>query len=385
MLQGQLGKDWLDFSKQQFATGQDRQVAEDALVKKVIDSQMASQDKANLWADQDRATQEQYRTKYDAWADEDRAAGKAAQADYAGYAKDALATGDKYSAQLDGIAGSFGKGADEQNAFAAAQRDRYTSTFQPIEDKLASDAMGWDSAERQGSEAAKAKASVLSEAALADQASQRQMASMGVNPNSGRFSGGARASSLNTALASAGAQNIARDNVQQQGISLRGQAVGVGQNVVGNANTATSLGIQQKGMQQGATQAAYGTKAAGQSQAMQATTGGLAAAGVGNTAAQLGLGQQGAGYTGLGVGVNAGSAAVGSNGAANSNFYANNGVMSQGFSGGMQGAAGQAGSLNTQYANQLNGWGMQQQANASSSAGFGAMLGQIAGAGITVF
>ena len=50
----ELGKDWLSFAKEQFADGNERQAATDALNTKVINQQLATQDQANTWAQQDR-------------------------------------------------------------------------------------------------------------------------------------------------------------------------------------------------------------------------------------------------------------------------------------------------------------------------------------------
>lgn len=486
----QLGKDWLDFSKQQFEAGNIRQDQYDQLIKGVVGQQLATQDQANKWAledrtkagalgdkydqwaTQDRATQAADKARYDAWAAEDRNSqltdkqkfdkwaledrqlGRDTKSEYDKFATDATAQadkyaqtaenqghfwagkaleqGDQYGAKFDALAGDLGTRGDQQFAFSDEQRARYNNTFAPVEDRFAKDAMEWDSEGRQTSEAAKARADVLSNAASVQRASQRSMAAMGINPNSGRFSGVQRSGDVSTALAAAGAENASRDMVRQQGIQLRGQAIDVGSRVLDNSETAAGLGLQSRGQQGAAVQAGAGVRsnsigtgmqsegnglttaanirANGLSTAMQAKTGGLAATGVGNTAAamgagasgnayqsaslgatnpygaaQLGAGQQGQGYAGLGLGLNAGSSAIGSMGAGNSNFYANGGVMGAGYNGAI-GANNSAGSmLNTQYGNQLNAWGMQQQASAQSSAGFGSMLGTIAGAGITAY
>lgn len=369
--EAQIGEQWLGFAKDQFDAGNIRQADMDALTTKVINSQMASQDQANQWAGEDRQIQSDYRDKYDGWAEEDRALGKATKGDLDGYADEAIARGNQYGDRFDAQAAN-------QYGFADEQQGRYKDTFVPIEDRIAKDAMEWDSPERQAEMAAKAKADVVGNAAQAEQAQQRQMASMGIDPRSGRFAGTTRANGLNTALAATGAQNLARDTVRQQGLTLRGQAAGIGQQVNQNSTAARGLGMQ-------ATQSGHTARVTGQSQAMQAKNLGLAASGVGNTAAQLGMGNQGGGYNGINVGINAGNAAVGNQGAADASFRANGNVMAQGFGGAMQGYAGQASALNNLYGNQVQAWSAQQQANATSSAGIGSMVGTIAGAGITAF
>lgn len=252
-----LGKDWLAFAKDQFAQGNERQETTDALNTRVITQQLDTQDRANTWANEDRA-----RTK---------------------------------------------------------------EVFQPLENQFIDTAKNFDTPEKQAEAAATAKADVLAASEQQRQSSARQMASMGVNPNSGRFAGVTRAGDLNTALASAGAQNNARIMIRDKGLALKADAINMGKGLPSS------------------TAAAYG------------------------------------------IGTNAGNSAVGNNQSGNNNFYANQGVMAQGY-GGAIGANNSAGSmLNNLYGNQLSAWNAQQQANATSSAGIGQLFGTVAGAGITAF
>lgn len=107
-----LGKEWLEFAREQFGEANVRQDELDDITKNVTNKQLDTQDKANLWADQDRKAGLEYRDRYS-----------------------------KYGQQ---------------------QMDRYNATFTSIEDKLASDAANWDSEERMTEEAAKAKGTALS-------------------------------------------------------------------------------------------------------------------------------------------------------------------------------------------------------------------------------
>lgn len=349
----QLGQDALDFSKKQYDDSKVRQAATDALTQKVADSALNSQDLANKWAEEDRATQAGYRTKYDGWADADRKTGQDTLGKDQQLAADALASGKAYEAK-------FAELADRQNTLGASQVARYGQNFAPVEDKVASDAMNWDSADRQAQMAGEAKADALTAGQQAQDASTRAMASMGVNPNSGRFAATNTANSTAVALAAAGAQNAARTNVRTQGVQLRQQAAQLGQQVLGSGQQANSLGLQATG----AGQTAYTT---GLSTAMQAQNQGLAAAGVGNTTATLGLGQQGAGYAGLGTGLAAGGAATGADAAANNYNLGSSGAMMNGFTtaGGL--TASGAGIMNNLYGNQLNAWGIQNRADSANS------------------
>lgn len=253
----QLGKDWLTFAQDQFDAGNVRQAQTDELNTAVIDQQLATQEQANQWAQEDRA--------------------------------------------------------------------RTLSTFQPVEDQFVETAKNFDTPEKQAAAAAAAKADVMAGAATTNQANQRAMASMGISPNSGRFAGITRAQDTNTALAAAGAQNNARNMIRDKGLALKADAINMGKGLASS------------------TAAAYG------------------------------------------IGTNAGNSAVANNQSGNQNFYANQNVMNQGFSGAV-GANNSAGSmLNQLYGNQLNAWSAQQQSNATSSAGIGQLVGTTAIAGATAF
>ncbi len=245
----ELGKSWLEFAKEQFAEGNERQVATDALNTKVVNQQLATQDQANTWAQQDRA--------------------------------------------------------------------RTLGTFQPVEDAFVKTAQEYDTPEKQAAAAAAAKADVMASTAVQQQAQQRQMASMGIDPTSGRFAGITRANDTNTALAAAGAQNNARQIVRDKGLALKADAINMGKGLASS------------------TAAAYG------------------------------------------IGTNAGNSAVGNNASANAQFNANGNVMAQGFNGNI-GANNSAGSiLSNLYGNQLSAWSAQQQANATSAGGLGSLVGTL--------
>lgn len=243
----ELGKQWLDFAKEQFAEGNERQDVTDALNTKVINQQLDTQDQANTWAQEDRA-----RTK---------------------------------------------------------------NVFQPVEDQFIETAKNYDTQEKQAEAAAAAKADVQSAAAVQQQASERNMASIGVSPMSGRFAGIQRSTDLNTALASADAQNKARTLIKDKGLALKADAINMGKGLASS------------------TAAAYG------------------------------------------IGTNAGNSAVANNASGNANFYANQGVMGQGYNGAIGANSSSANILNNLYGNQLSAWSAKQQANATSAAGMGQMVG----------
>lgn len=209
---------------------------------------------------------------------------------------------------------------DQANTWAQEDRARTKGVFQPIEDQFVKTATEFDTPEKQAEAAAAAKADVLANSAIQKQANTRQMAAMGVSPLSGRFAGITRAQDTNTALAAASAENSARQIIRDKGLALKADAVNMGKGLASS------------------TAAAYG------------------------------------------IGTNAGNSAVANNASGNQQFNANGQVMNQGFSGNI-GANNSAGSmLNTLYGNQLSAWAAQQQANATSSAGLGSMVGTGIGA-----
>ena len=265
----------------------------------------------------------------------DPAIGEAAKAnvelgkDWLAFAKDQFAQGNERQAVTDElntkVINQQLQSQDEANTWGREDRARTKQVFQPVEDSFVKTAQEYDTPAKQAEAAAAAKSDVQANAAQQQATSQRQMASMGISPTSGRFAGISRAQDTNTALASAGAQNTARQIVRDKGLALKADAVNMGKGLASS------------------TAAAYG------------------------------------------IGTNAGNSAVANNASANSSFNQNGQVMAQGFGGNIH-ANNSAGSmLNQLYGSQLNAWSAQQQANATSSAGLASGLGQMAGAGASLY
>lgn len=134
----------------------------------------------------------------------------------------------------------------DANMRSSDQWKQYESTYRPMENLSALNALGAQNmtdqqitelmqqkglgqsevdavlASREASRIAEteaggqARADVMQSADLQRQMQERQMASMGVNPNSGRFQGASTARNTQTALAAAGAENQARQQVRGQ-------------------------------------------------------------------------------------------------------------------------------------------------------------------------
>lgn len=136
------------------------------------------------------------------------------------------------------------------NQWAQEDRNRQQTVFQPLQDAYIEKANNWDSGSRLKQVAAEAKADVMSNAAAAQQQNNRQMAAMGVNPNSGRFANSSRATTLATGLAAAGAQNNARSQARNEATQLQTSAINMGNGLsasalgaMGSSNNAYSTGV----------------------------------------------------------------------------------------------------------------------------------------------
>ena len=245
-----------------------------------------------------------------------------------GFAKDQFAIANKRQESLDATTLKIGNQQIEASdrAMLASQqdRDRYTSTFIPMQDRFIAEANAYDSPERQAQVAAEARADVETSLAERKGAGARQAASMGVSPASGRYAGIDRATDLQGALAGAGAENNARKMVQDRGMALRADAINMGNGLPAQSAAAAGLGLT-----------------------------------AGNSVL---AGQQGANAQAIGA----------------------TSIMENGYRGAMAGYAGQASTLNSLYGNQLAAWNANQQAESSGISGLFQGIGSIAGAAITL-
>src|SRR5690606_32990626 len=92
----------------------------------------------------------------------------------------------------------------------------------------------------------------------------------------------------------------------------------------------------------------------------------------------LGRGLPASAAAGAAGSVAASGTALSGNQATNAQALAAPGIVSQGYSGAMQGYAGMGSTLNQQYGLQLDGWKAEQQMKAQGAAGVGSFLGGIA-------
>lgn len=151
--------------------------------------------------------------------------------------------------------------AEISNDWALEDRERYQSVFRPLEDKFIKEAANWDSPERQAKLAAEATADVRGAAAVQEGIRGRQMMAMGLRPDSGRYAGIDRAGGNDTALAVAGAQNNARNQVRSQALALKGDAVNLGRGLPSQALGALTATNQAAASGFGGAMQGYGQQA----------------------------------------------------------------------------------------------------------------------------
>lgn len=124
---------------------------------------------------------------------------------------------------------------------AAQQWNQYQSTFQPIEQKMAQEAMQYGTVADQEQSANQAGADVAKQFENQKATAQRQLASMGVRPNAGNFMAANRETDAAEAAARAAAMTSQRQAVKDKGISLRAGAAAFGRNQTNTAGQQVGL------------------------------------------------------------------------------------------------------------------------------------------------
>ena len=123
-----------------------------------------------------------------------------------------------------------------QNEQMDQARDYYNyqrDTFRPVERGLVADAQRFNTQDYSNQMASKASADAGLAFSQNQRMNQRAMASMGVNPNSGRFAGMQNASNLALSAQRANAMTNARTQADQMGYARRLDAVGMGRGLAG--------------------------------------------------------------------------------------------------------------------------------------------------------
>lgn len=143
------------------------------------------------------------------------------------------------------------KSSDDQTKNAEADRARYTSIYQPIEDKFVNQATTWNSPARSEQMAGAAKADVASSFDAARLAAQSSLESFGIDPSQTRFGALDLSSRVSQAAATAAAGTQSRLNTEATGLALEGEAINIGKGYPGNvaasyagATSAGGSGVQ---------------------------------------------------------------------------------------------------------------------------------------------
>ena len=140
-----------------------------------------------------------------------------------------------------------------QNEQMAQARDYYNyqrDTYRPLERGIVADAQRFNTEAYQNQLAGQAAADAGRAFGISQQQNQRAMASMGANPNSGRFAGMQNATGLQQAAMRANAMTGARNQAQQMGYARKLDAAGLGRGLAG-ASAAAYGGASQAGSMAG--------------------------------------------------------------------------------------------------------------------------------------
>lgn len=139
---------------------------------------------------------------------------------------------------LRGIASSQQAAQDQQMRQAQDYYNYMQSTFRPVERQLVSQAQNFNTEAYQNQLAAKAAADAGRAFTQTQEASNRAMAGMGVNPNSGRFASMQNQNALGLAAMKSAAMTGTRQQAQQMGYARMLDAAGLGRGLSGASTAA---------------------------------------------------------------------------------------------------------------------------------------------------
>jgi hypothetical protein len=134
----------------------------------------------------------------------------------------------------------------------------YVNTYRPLEDKMVADAQAFNTDAYREQLAQTAAADAAQAFSNTQGANERAMASMGVNPNSGKFASTQNQSALGLAAARTGTMNATRQQATATGYARQLDAVGLGKGLAGASTGAYSLALN-SGNSAGANSSAAGS------------------------------------------------------------------------------------------------------------------------------
>ena len=145
---------------------------------------------------------------------------------------------DENNPMMQEIAKKQGLAMDQQLSQGKDYYDYLKNTYRPVEQSIVADAQAFDTDAYRNQLATRAAADSGLAFNRTRQANERAMASMGVNPNSGRFQGMAGQSALMQSANRAGAMTGARERAQQTGYARKLDAAGLGRGLSGASTAA---------------------------------------------------------------------------------------------------------------------------------------------------
>jgi len=128
------------------------------------------------------------------------------------------------------------RGMDQQYDYATQQKEFWDQNYKPLEKSLVDTANTYDTPEYQEQRAGAAAAGVAQQFEGARQAAAQQLKDYGIDPTSGRYAATDLASRVGQAASAAGAANMERNNVINEGLQLKQAAVNVGRGYAGAIN-----------------------------------------------------------------------------------------------------------------------------------------------------
>lgn len=142
------------------------------------------------------------------------------------------------SAVTDKVLDSMLATQESESAAAAADRARYQTKFQPVEDSLLAEASNYANPERVELESGRAGATVAASFDAQRKAAQANLESYGIDPSQTRASALDANTRIAQAAATAGAQNQSRLNTEATGRALRSEAINIGKGYPGQIASA---------------------------------------------------------------------------------------------------------------------------------------------------
>jgi hypothetical protein len=140
---------------------------------------------------------------------------------------------DRAAPMLEGIARQQMAAQNEQMGQARDYYNYQRDTYRPLERSIVADAQRFNTEAYRDQLAGQAAADAGRAFGISQQQNQRAMASMGVNPNSGRFTAQQNASGLQQAAMRANAMTGARTQATQMGYARQLDAAGLGRGLAG--------------------------------------------------------------------------------------------------------------------------------------------------------